>query len=655
MQDWEEQLTHEVFHPSKEFSAQAWVTPESYRKDYAASIEDPSSFWAKTSREHIHWSKPFTKVLDGDFSAGEVRWFADGETNLSYNCIDRHLDKHGDKTAIRWIGNQTDEQRTLTYRQLHHEVVKFSSALVALGVGRGDRVAIYMPMVPEAAIAMLGCARIGAVHSVVFAGFSSKSLRDRIDDCGARWVITANESPRGSHATPLKKIVDEALAVGTHTVEKVVVLERTPTAFPRQPGRDITWYELLSMGKGDCAPVPMSSEDPLFILYTSGSTGKPKGLLHTTGGYLTFVTATFRWVFDIKPTDLFWCTADVGWITGHSYIVYGPLSNGASVLMFEGVPTWPDAGRFWQIIENERVTIFYTAPTALRALMKLGDDWVTRHSRSSLRLLGTVGEPINPKAWLWYHSVVGEGKLPIVDTWWQTETGGIMVSPMPGATALKPGSATKPIFGIDPGIVEPETGKLLSGAATGAMTIRTPWPGMARTIYGDHKRYVETYFSTYKGSYFTGDGASRDADGDYRISGRIDDVINVSGHRLGTFEIESALVSHKAVAEAAVVGVPHDIKGQAIYAYVTLKDRITYTDLLKTELIQHVRKEIGPIATPERIHWAPGLPKTRSGKIMRRILRKIAVGETDSLGDITTLAEPKVVEDLLKDQATADR
>lgn len=650
MEDHDELGALPTFPPSQTWQKQANIRPDDYRRTYPQSIADSEAFWQQESLEHISWVKPFEKVYDGNFAAGENRWFVGGKINVAQNCLDRHLERHSDKLAIRWIGNQPGESRSITFKQLHHDVCQFASALKRAGVKRGDRVVMYMPMVPEAVVAMLGIVRIGAVHSIVFGGFSAKSLYERIDDCKARWVITADEGLRGSGRIPLKATVDEALELGSHEVKQVIVLQRTgqgPT--PPKP-RDIDWKKFIHEASTQCPAEPMDAEDPLFILYTSGSTGRPKGLLHTTGGYLTHVNATFRWVFDIKPNDLFWCTADVGWITGHSYIVYGPLSNATSILMYEGVPTFPDAGRFWQIIAENRVSIFYTAPTALRALMKLGNEWITKHDLSSLRLLGSVGEPINPKAWLWYHEVVGRSELPIVDTWWQTETGGIMISAIPGATTLKPGVATKPIFGVSPILLDPETGKEKSGATDGALVIDQPWPGIARTIYGDHKRFVETYFKPYRGYYTTGDGATRDSDGDYRITGRIDDVINVSGHRLGTFEVESALVSHKTVAEAAVIGVPHDVKGQAIYAYVTLKDAFPYEDSLKQELINHVRKEIGPIATPDRVHWAPALPKTRSGKIMRRILRKIAVGELDSLGDTSTLADPKVMEDLLKDR-----
>lgn len=650
MDDREQDGSQQIFPPPAEFQRHAWVGPKDYARIYPHSIQQHEDFWAAESRENIHWFKPFTSPYQGSFAEGDNRWFVGGQTNVAYNCLDRHLATQPEKLAIRWVGNQPGIERSITYRELHGEVCRFANGLAKAGVKKGDRVILYMPMVPEAAVAMLAVVRLGAVHSIVFGGFSAKSLYDRVDDSQAKWLITADEGPRGSGKVPLKAIVDEALNLGPHHIHKVVMLPRTGAKVGWTAGRDVLWNDVIHGVSSVHEAEPMDSDDPLFILYTSGSTGRPKGLLHTTGGYLTHVTCTFKWVFDIKPTDLFWCTADVGWITGHSYIVYGPLSNGASVLMFEGVPTFPDASRFWDIIEKHQVSIFYTAPTALRSLMKLGDHWITRHNLSSLRLLGTVGEPINPKAWLWYHQVVGQGRLPIVDTWWQTETGGIMISPMPGATSLKPGLATTPVFGVSPVLLEPESGKVREGEAQGALVIDRPWPGIARTIYGDHKRFVETYFKPYAGYYTTGDGASRDRDGDFRISGRLDDVINVSGHRLGTFEIESALVSHKAVAEAAVIGVPHDIKGQSIYAYVTLKDSHSYDEPLKAQLVAHVRKEIGPIATPERIHWAPALPKTRSGKIMRRILRKIAVGELDSLGDISTLADPKVMEDLLKDR-----
>ena len=638
-----------TLHPvAAEFAAQARVKAGDYDKLYAESVRDPQGFWKRTA-QRLDWIKPFSKVKDVSFAANDlhIRWFEDGQLNLSANCLDRHLQARGDKTAILWEGDDPNEAKAITYRQLHEQVCRAANLLKNLGVQKGDRITIYLPMIPEAAVAMLACARIGAVHSVVFGGFSPDSLAGRIADCSSKLVITADEGLRGGKTVPLKVNVDEALTrPGTTSVETVLVVKRTGAPVAMQAPRDRSWDTLLAQQDTECAPEPLNAEDPLFILYTSGSTGKPKGVLHTTAGYGVYVSYTHECVFDLREDDVYWCTADVGWVTGHSYIVYGPLANGATSLMFEGIPSYPDAGRFWQVIDKHKVTLFYTAPTAIRALMREGEAPVKKHKRSSLRLLGTVGEPINPEAWEWYWRVVGDGRCPIVDTWWQTETGGILITPLPGAIAQKPGSATKPFFGVQPAIVD-ANGKILDGEAEGNLVLLDAWPGMMRTVYGDHQRFIDTYFKTYPGTYFTGDGARRDADGYYWITGRVDDVINVSGHRLGTAEVESALVAHPKVAEAAVVGCPHDIKGQGIYAYVTLKSGVNADDALRKELIAHVRKEIGPIATPDYLQWAPGLPKTRSGKIMRRILRKIAENAPDQLGDISTLADPSVVQNLV--------
>ena len=638
-----------TLHPvSPEFAARARVKASDYDKLYAESVRDPEGFWKRTA-QRLDWIKPFSKVKDVSFAADDlhVRWFEDGQLNLSANCLDRHLQTRGDKTAILWEGDDPNEAKAITYRQLHEQVCRAANLLKNLGVRKGDRVTIYLPMIPEVAVAMLACARIGAVHSVVFGGFSPDSLAGRIADCSSKLVITADEGLRGGKKVPLKVNVDEALTrPGTTSVETVLVVKRTGTPVAMQAPRDRSWDTLLAQQSSDCAPESLNAEDPLFILYTSGSTGKPKGVLHTTGGYGVHVSYTHECVFDLREDDVYWCTADVGWVTGHSYIVYGPLANGATSLMFEGIPSYPDAGRFWQVIDKHKVTLFYTAPTAIRALMRDGEAPVKKHRRTSLRLLGTVGEPINPEAWEWYWRVVGDGRCPIVDTWWQTETGGILITPLPGAIAQKPGSATKPFFGVQPAIVD-ANGKILDGETEGNLVLLDAWPGMMRTVYGDHQRFIDTYFKTYPGMYFTGDGARRDADGYYWITGRVDDVINVSGHRLGTAEVESALVAHPKVAEAAVVGCPHDIKGQGIYAYVTLKSGVAADESLRKELVAHVRKEIGPIATPDYLQWAPGLPKTRSGKIMRRILRKIAENAPDQLGDISTLADPSVVQNLV--------
>ena len=635
-----------------EWAERALVDADSYKAMYAESLGDPQNFWRREAAV-IDWMVPFTKVSTSSFDAADfgIRWFEDGVLNVSANCLDRHLAERGDVPSILWEGDDPADTRSITYRELHAEVCRFANVLKAQGVRKGDRVTLYMPMIPEAAMAMLACTRIGAIHSIVFGGFSPESLANRIQDCDSRLVITADEGLRGGKAVPLKANVDAALE-SCPGVDRVIVVRRTGGPIAMQPGRDI-WYEAArDAASADCAPEPMGAEDPLFILYTSGSTGKPKGVLHSTGGYLVWVAMTYRYIFDHKPGEVFWCTADVGWVTGHSYVVYGPLANGATTLMFEGVPNYPDFGRFWQICDRWGVNIFYTAPTALRALMREGDDFVTRASRRSIRLLGSVGEPINPEAWEWYHRVVGDGRCPIVDTWWQTETGGALISPLPGATALKPGSATLPLFGVVPLLVDAE-GVELHGAIDGNLCIDRSWPGMMRTVWNDHERFFQTYFTTYPGRYFTGDGARRDGDGYWWITGRVDDVINVSGHRMGTAEVESALVAHTKVAEAAVVGFPHEIKGQGIYAYVTLNANETGDEALRRELVQWVRREIGPIATPDIIQFAPGLPKTRSGKIMRRILRKIAEGEIGNLGDISTLADPSVVAALVENRPKA--
>ncbi len=629
-----------------EWAKRAWIDDAKYQSMYQASTRDPEGFWREQGKR-LEWIKPYSKVKDVSFAKDDlhIRWFHDGTLNVSANCIDRHLPKRGDQVAIIWEGDDPAKDKKITYRELHAQVCRMANVMKAHGVTKGDRVTIYLPMIPEAAYAMLACARIGAVHSVVFGGFSPDSLAGRIQDCDSRFVITADEGLRGGKPVPLKANTDAALA-SCPNVKNVLVVRHTGGKTGWTAGRDLWLHEEAAKVPADCTPVEMNAEDPLFILYTSGSTGKPKGVLHTSGGYLVFASMTHQYVFDYHDGDIYWCTADVGWVTGHSYILYGPLANGATTLMFEGVPNYPDASRFWQVVDKHQVNIFYTAPTAIRALMREGEAPVQKTSRKSLRLLGSVGEPINPEAWLWYHRVVGNHRCPIVDTWWQTETGGILITPLPGATALKPGSATKPFFGVVPMLVDGE-GKELTGAAAGNLCITDSWPGQMRTVYGDHQRFIDTYFSTFPGKYFTGDGCRRDEDGYYWITGRVDDVINVSGHRMGTAEVESALVDHKQVAEAAVVGYPHDIKGQGIYAYVTLKAGISPTEELRKELVAHVRKLIGPIASPDLIQWAPGLPKTRSGKIMRRILRKIAENEHGALGDTSTLADPGVVKDLV--------
>jgi len=651
-------MSEKIYPVSKPVKARALIDKEKYLKWYEESVENPDKFWGKHGKR-IDWFKPYTKVKNTSFTGKvSIKWFEDGQTNVSYNCIDRHLKTNGDQVAIIWEGDNPYIDKKVTYNELYEHVCRMANVLKKHGVKKGDRVTIYMPMIPEAAYAMLACARIGAVHSVVFGGFSPEALAGRIVDCESTFVITCDEGVRGGKPVPLKDNTDTAIHIAARQhviVEKVLVVRRTGGKTGWAPGRDLWHHQEIATVKAECPPVKMKAEDPLFILYTSGSTGKPKGVLHTTGGYLVYAAMTHEYVFDYHDGDVYWCTADVGWVTGHSYIVYGPLANCATTLMFEGVPNFPDQGRFWEVIDKHNVNIFYTAPTAIRSLMGAGDDFVTRSSRSSLRLLGTVGEPINPEAWEWYYNVVGDKRCPVIDTWWQTETGGHMITPLPGATDLKPGSATTPFFGIKPQLVDNE-GKVLDGPADGNLCITDSWPGQMRTVYGDHERFIQTYFSTYKGKYFTGDGCRRDADGYYWITGRVDDVLNVSGHRLGTAEVESALVSHNLVSEAAVVGYPHPIKGQGIYCYVTLMAGHDGSDALRQELVKHVRAEIGPIAAPDKIQFAPGLPKTRSGKIMRRILRKIAEDDFGALGDTSTLADPAVVDDLIanrQNKATA--
>ena len=629
-------------------AATAHIGAQQYAGMYERSINEPEAFWAEQAEQFVSWFRKWDKVQEWDFESVDIKWFSGATLNVSYNCLDRHLATRGDDTAIIWEGDDPGVDKTITYRELHREVCRFANVLKARGVRKGERVSIYMPMIPEAAVAMLACTRIGAVHSVVFGGFSPEALKDRVLDSDCRVVITADETVRGGRNTPLKANTDKALEQ-CPDVHSVIVVKRSGAEVRWNAARDVWYHEEMANAAAECPPEEMDAEDPLFILYTSGSTGKPKGVLHTTGGYLLYTALTHRHVFDYRDGEVYWCTADVGWVTGHSYIIYGPLCNGAVTLMFEGVPTYPDAGRFWQVVDKHQVNIFYTAPTALRALMGQGDGFVKQHDRSSLRVLGSVGEPINPEAWEWYYHVVGDGRCPIADTWWQTETGGILIAPYPGATALKPGSATRPCFGVEPCLVD-DKGNELPGAASGALCLKRSWPGQMRTVYGDHQRFIDTYFKTFPGKYFTGDGARRDEDGYYWITGRVDDVINVSGHRMGTAEVESALVLHDAVAEAAVVGFPHDIKGQGIYAYVTLMAGADPSPELNKELVRHVRGEIGPIASPDVIQWAPGLPKTRSGKIMRRILRKIAANELDNLGDTSTLADPAVVDDLIENR-----
>ncbi|MEX0503291.1 acetate--CoA ligase [Alphaproteobacteria bacterium LSUCC0719] len=638
-----------LFAPGKETVDAALIDENGYKAMYAQSIADPDAFWAEHGKR-IDWIKPYSQISDVSYDAGDlhINWYADGTLNAAANCLDRHLATRGDQTAIIWEGDDPADSRHITYAELHEEVCRFANVMKAEGAKKGDRITIYMPMIPEAAVAMLACARIGAVHSVVFGGFSPDALAGRIQDCDSNMVITADEGVRGGRAVPLKANTDAALA-SCPDCNKVIVVKRTGGAIDWVEGRDVWYHEAMEDASADCPAEEMNAEDLMFILYTSGSTGKPKGVLHTTGGYMVYASMTHQYVFDYHDGDIYWCTADVGWVTGHSYIVYGPLANGAVTLMFEGVPTYPDSSRFWQVVEKHKVNIFYTAPTAIRALMREGEAPVKGCDRSSLRLLGSVGEPINPEAWMWYHEVVGDGRCPIVDTWWQTETGGILITPLPGATATKPGSATRPFFGIEPVLVDGDN-NVLDGAVDGNLCIARSWPGQMRTVYGDHQRFIETYFTTFPGRYFSGDGARRDKDGYFWITGRVDDVLNVSGHRMGTAEVESALVAHPKVAESAVVGYPHDIKGQGIYAYVTLIEGCEPSDELAAELRQWTRKEIGPIATPDLLQWAPQLPKTRSGKIMRRILRKIAANDYAELGDTSTLTDPNVVTDLVENR-----
>ncbi|MDG1294127.1 MAG: acetate--CoA ligase [Planktomarina sp.] len=643
-------MSDTIYPPATAFAASAHADKATYEAMYAASIADPEAFWGAQGKR-LDWITPYSKVKDTTFehSGVSIKWYEDGVLNVSANCIDRHLATRGNQTAIIWEGDNPEESAHINYKQLHVEVCKLANVYKSLGVSKGDRVVLYMPMIPEAAYAMLACNRIGAVHSIVFGGFSPEALAARITACEAKLIVTADQAPRGGKATPLKANVDKALEIAGDVA--TLVVERTGADLPNKAGRDHSYAAAMAQSSADCAPEPMNAEDPLFILYTSGSTGAPKGVVHTTGGYLVFASMTHQYTFDYKDKDVFWCTADVGWVTGHSYIVYGPLANGATTLMFEGVPTYPDAGRFWAVCEKHNVNQFYTAPTAIRALMGQGEAFVQKYDLSSIKVLGTVGEPINPEAWNWYNDVVGKGKAPIVDTWWQTETGGHLMTPLPGAISTKPGSCTLPFFGVQPVILEPTTGKeLLDTEADGVLCIKDSWPGQMRTVWGDHDRFVSAYFSDYKGYYFTGDGCRRDADGYYWITGRVDDVINVSGHRMGTAEVESALVAHPKVAEAAVVGYPHDIKGQGIYCYVTLMSGEEPSDELRVELRNWVRKEIGPIASPDLIQWAPGLPKTRSGKIMRRILRKVAEDDFGALGDTSTLADPSVVDNLIENR-----
>jgi acetyl-CoA synthetase len=643
----EEEMADKVYEIPADWAKRAFIDSKKYRAMYDRSLADPNGFWGEQAKR-IHWFKAFTKVKNTSFDPHNVsiKWFEDGTTNAAYNCIDRHLAERGDQVAIIWEGDDPKESKKITYRELHDQVCRMANVLRNRNVEKGDRVTIYLPMIPEAAYAILACARIGAIHSVVFGGFSPDSLAGRIEDCQSKVVITADEGLRGGRKVPLKANTDAAIAKLGDGIDHVIVVRRTGAAVDMLPGRDVSYHDAADMVTSECPCAEMNAEDPLFILYTSGSTGRPKGVLHTTGGYLVYCAMTHQYIFDYHDGEIFWCTADVGWVTGHSYIAYGPLANGATTLMFEGVPNYPTVSRFWEVIDKHKVNTFYTAPTAIRALMQSGDEPVKKTSRASLRLLGSVGEPINPEAWEWYHRVVGDDRCPIVDTWWQTETGGILITPLPGAIALKPGSATLPFFGVVPQIVDAE-GKVQEGAVTGNLCIADSWPGQMRTVYGDHQRFVDTYFSTYPGKYFTGDGCRRDEDGYYWITGRVDDVINVAGHRMGTAEVESALVAHPKVSEAAVVGYPHDIKGQGIYAYVTLMAGEQPSEALRKELVQWVRTEIGPIASPDLIQFAPNLPKTRSGKIMRRILRKIAEDEFSNLGDTSTLADPAVVDDLV--------
>ncbi|MDI9848323.1 acetate--CoA ligase [Rhodoblastus sp. 17X3] len=643
-------MSEKVYAVPTEWENHAFINDAKYKEMYARSVSDPEGFWAEHGKR-IDWIKPFTKVKNTSFDPHNVsiKWFEDGTTNVSMNCIDRHLATRGDQVAIIWEGDSPDESKKITYKQLHEEVSRFANVLKAKGVGKGDTVSIYLPMIPEAAYAMLACARIGAIHTIIFGGFSPDSLAGRIEGSRSKVVITADEGLRGGRKVPLKANSDVAIDKTGDIVQTQIVVKRTGGKIDWKEGRDCWWHEETAKASPDCPPTEINAEDPLFILYTSGSTGAPKGVVHCTGGYLVYAAMTHQYIFDYHDGDIYWCTADVGWVTGHSYIVYGPLANGATTLMFEGIPNYPSISRFWDVVDKHGVNIFYTAPTAIRSLMGAGEEPVKKTSRKTLRLLGSVGEPINPEAWEWYYRVVGEERCPIVDTWWQTETGGILITPLPGATALKPGSATRPFFGVQPQIVD-ASGNIIEGACEGNLVIADAWPGMMRTVYGDHERFQQTYFSTYPGKYFTGDGCRRDEDGYYWITGRVDDVINVSGHRMGTAEVESALVAHPAVSEAAVVGYPHDLKGQGIYAYVTVMEGVEPTETLRKELVAWVRKEIGPIASPDVVQFAPGLPKTRSGKIMRRILRKIAENEFGSLGDTSTLADPTVVDDLIQNR-----
>ncbi|WP_417830177.1 acetate--CoA ligase [Thalassospira sp.] len=641
-------MSANVYPVPSDIAKGALIDKAKYDAMYKQSVEDPEGFWGEHGKR-IDWIKPYSTVKNVSYDAKDlyIKWYEDGTLNVAANCLDRHLEKRGDQTAIIFEGDDPSVSEHITYRDLYERTCRFANALKSMGVAKGDRVVIYLPMIPEAAVAMLACARIGAIHSIVFGGFSPEALAGRVEDCGAKVVITSDEGLRGGRSVPLKRNADEALShPGVKSVEKMVVVKHTGKDVAWDDTRDVWYHEVCAAASTDCPPTEVNAEDPLFVLYTSGSTGKPKGVLHTSGGYLVYASMTHQYVFDYHEGDVYWCTADVGWVTGHSYIVYGPLANGATTLMFEGVPSYPDASRFWQVCEKHKVNIFYTAPTAIRALMREGESFVNKADLSSLRILGSVGEPINPEAWEWYYEHVGKRKCPIVDTWWQTETGGILLTPLPGATDLKPGSATRPFFGVVPALLDNE-GNELSGPNEGNLVIKDSWPGQMRTVYGDHERFIQTYFSAFKNVYTTGDGARRDEDGYYWITGRVDDVINVSGHRMGTAEVESALVAHAKVAEAAVVGVPHDIKGQGIYAYVTLNAGEEPTEELRKELVQWVRKEIGPIASPDYLQWSPGLPKTRSGKIMRRILRKIAANEYDQLGDTSTLADPGVVDDLI--------
>ena len=638
-----------IYDVKKAILASSHINAQGYRDMYQYSIDSPDAFWSDQANNFVDWMKPWNSVMDYDYLTGHIRWFEGGTLNVSVNCIDRHLESRGDQVAIIWEGDDPSQDNKITYRQLHKEVCKFANVLISQGVKKGDRVCIYLPMISEAATVMLACTRIGAVHSIVFGGFSAEALKDRIVDSDCHYVVCADEGYRGGKTLAIKANVDIAVE-SCPEIKKVIVIKNTGNPVAWDESRDIWYHQAMLLESEICPPVEMAAEDPLFILYTSGSTGKPKGILHATGGYLLYAAITHKHVFNYQDGDIYWCTADIGWITGHSYMIYGPLCNGATTLMFEGVPTYPEADRFWRIIDKHQVNIFYTAPTAIRALMAYGNDYVMRTDRSTLRILGSVGEPINPEAWEWYYHVVGESRCPIMDTWWQTETGGILITPLPGVTALKPGSATLPFFGIKPEIMDAQ-GNVMEGVAEGILVISSSWPGQSTSIYGDHQRFIDTYFKNYPGYYFTGDGARRDEDGYFWITGRVDDVINVSGHRMGTAEIESALVLHELVAEAAVVGYPHDIKGQGIYAYVTLNNGVEPSELLRKELIDLVRKEIGAIANPDIIQWAPGLPKTRSGKIMRRILRKVAANELDNLGDISTLADPAVVTEIIYHRA----